>query len=132
MALHLGLTCALITALEPASCFLAGTKAAIPSGIGPQQHVVAHQHRAQASPSISMVAQAQAPIAWPDEATAPLPDQPIRARILAVAPGDVASPFEDRGKAVPWFEVCAFECLCCATTAVLRADLYSICMHRAS
>lgn len=119
MGSRLGLTCVLITALEPVSCFLAGTtKAAIPCGIGPhggpqqQQHVhhVAHQNRAQTSPSISMVAQAQAPIAWPDEATTPLPDQPIRARILAVAPGEVASPFEDRGKAVPWFEVCPLLC----------------------
>lgn len=110
MGLRLGLACALASALAPASCFFTGTKAAIPSRVGPQH--VAHQSRAQAS-SISMVA--QAPIAWPDEVTTPLPDQPIRARILAVAPGDVASPFEDRGKAVPWFEVCA----------ELRADLYN-------
>lgn len=101
MGLHLGLTCVLIISLEPASCFFAGTKAVIPAGIAPQH--VAHQNRAQTS-SISMVA--QAPIAWPDEVTTPLPDQPIRARILAVAPDGVASPFEDRGTAVPWFEVC--------------------------
>ncbi|CAM9746847.1 unnamed protein product [Ectocarpus sp. 8 AP-2014] len=50
----------------------------------------------------SMAAQA---VAWPDEVTAPSLDQPVRARILAVAPDGVASPFEDRGTAVPWFEV---------------------------
>lgn len=48
---------------------------------------------------------AQAPIAWPDAMPAPTLEEPVRARIVAVAPRDTASPFEDRGKAVPWFEV---------------------------
>lgn len=108
MGLQLGLTCVLITALEPASCFFAGSKAIITFRTTPRH--VTPQNRAQSS-SISMVA--QAPIAWPDEVMTPLPDQPIRARILAVAPGDVASPFEDRGKAASWFEVCARAVECC-------------------
>ena len=48
---------------------------------------------------------AEAPIAWPDAMPTATLEQPIRARIVAVAPGDTASPFEDRGKPVPWFEV---------------------------
>lgn len=48
---------------------------------------------------------AQAPIAWPDAMPTETVEQPVRARIVAVAPSDTASPFEDRGKPVPWFEV---------------------------
>lgn len=57
-----------------------------------------------ASPVMAASATASA-IAWPDATPTPSMDQPIRARIVAVAPRDVASPFEDRGKAAPWFEV---------------------------
>lgn len=86
--------CLLLAALTPASCFFTGTQTVVPARISP---------RSAASSSFSMAA--QAPIAWPDEITTPLVDQPTRARILAVAPGDVASPFNDRGNSVPWYQV---------------------------
>ena len=94
MRLALESACVLLAALAPASCFFTGTKAVIPSRISP---------RATSPSAVSMAT--QAPIAWPDEIIMPLPDQPIRARIIAVAPGDVASPFNDRGNSVPWYEV---------------------------
>lgn len=87
--------CVLLAALAPASCFFTGTKAVIPSRISPD---------AATSSSIRMAA--RAPIAWPDEiTTTSLIDQPIRARIVAVAPAEANSPFNDRGTSVPWFEV---------------------------
>lgn len=105
----LGSACLILAALAPASCFFTGTKGVVPSRISP---------RASSSSSASAVGMAtQAPIAWPDEITMPLADQPIRARIIAVAPGDVASPFNDRGKSVPWYEVRFVKspaCTCCS------------------
>lgn len=46
-----------------------------------------------------------AAIAWPDAMPTPTLDQPTRARIVAVSPRDVASPFDHRGEPVSWFEV---------------------------
>lgn len=95
MGLGLGPACVLLSALTPASCFFTGTTAVV-SRIAPRD----------APSSMNTAIAMAAPIAWPDEVTTPSLDQPIRARILAVAPGGVASPFKDRGKAVPWIEVC--------------------------
>ena len=102
MGLGLGPACVLLSAIAPASCFFTGTNAVV-SRIVPRQ-------APSSMNNIARMAAAQAPIAWPDEITTPSLDQPIRARILAVAPGGVASPFEDRGKAVPWIEVCHVWC----------------------
>lgn len=44
-------------------------------------------------------------IAWPDAMPTPSLEQPIRSRVVAVAPSSVDSPFSDRGKPVPWLEV---------------------------
>lgn len=100
--------CVLLAAVAPASCFLAGSRTFVPSHMAPSAKQQQQQQTSRimsSTTSISMAAQ-QA-VTWPDEVTAPSLDQPVRARILAVAPNGVASPFEDRGKAVPWFEVCA-------------------------
>lgn len=95
--------CALLAAAAPASCFLTGTRTLVPSRVAPS----AQQQQQQSSRIMSTTSMAAQAVAWPDEVTAPSLDQPVRARILAVAPDGVASPFEDRGTAVPWFEVCA-------------------------
>ncbi|CAM9342803.1 unnamed protein product [Ascophyllum nodosum] len=55
--------------------------------------------------SPTRISASAAPIAWPDVRPTPSLDQPIRARIVAVAPEDMASPFKDREQAASWFEV---------------------------
>lgn len=47
----------------------------------------------------------QRPVSWPDEHPTPSLDQPLTARIVAVAPADIDSPFEYKGKHPGWFEV---------------------------
>lgn len=62
---------------------------------------------------------AQAPIAWPDAMPTATLEQPVRARIVVVAPDDTPSPFEDRGKSVPWFEV-RTQMACCKLQGIQR------------
>lgn len=78
-----------IMAVTPAACFAPGYMVPKSTGI-----------------SIPRMVASAAPIVWPDANPTPSLDQAIRARIVVVTREDVASPFNDRGQAATWFEVC--------------------------
>lgn len=78
-----------VMAVTPAACFAPGYMVPKSRGIYVPKMV---------APAV--------PVVWPDAKPTPSLDQPIRARIVVVTREDVASPFNDRGQAATWLEVC--------------------------
>lgn len=82
--------------VTPGACFLAGSHPRVLTPL-PAEHSTVMVTKVGSGSTSS--------IAWPDAQPTPTLDGPIRARIVAIAPIDIDSPFEDRGKHAPWFEV---------------------------
>lgn len=128
-ARRLELCLVLLTLTPKVACFLVGTT----TGIQSIRRVIRPSpatHHAQRQSAVHMVAPAESSttaIAWPDVMPTPSLNQPVRSRIVAVAPGSVDSPFNHRGKRVPWFEVRGFK-------LVLQCNLLSVvpCIRRRS